>query len=444
MQHPVRSRRTKRPSFTSGRAGLSLAAALLSFFLCATAAAAAAAPTVPHAADTARTTLASADATLQRCVAALDALPKTPEVEAALGDLHRQLRGQRGTPFDAEAALARVTQAAGAPVPITAGQLALCAGAYRTQAELGEAPDIAARTGGTGSGYPNCAGACPQPSSPGGICCGSSLCSQTCGARGNCAAICESICFPSDATVRLADGSVRTMENLRLGDRVQVVRDDGSVGYEDVYLMTHDDPSIAADYLDVALSGGGRLRLSPRHFVPVAQGGDAHWRERVIVGADELKAGDTIWHRAGDGTMATATVASVHRFRTLGAFNPMTRSGTIVVDGVVASAHSDWFLDGLASADAQAAIYQRMLAPARLLYAVIGPALMQRITQQWGVTRFMRTHPFIGIPLLLVAFGLLAGIAFRLLRLTWRTLAMRIDTLHEAPIDLPAHFRTGS
>ena len=37
------------------------------------------------------------------------------------------------------------------------------------------------------------------------------------------------------------DGSTKRMTDLRIGDRVAVVRPDGSRGFDDIYLFTHKD-----------------------------------------------------------------------------------------------------------------------------------------------------------------------------------------------------------
>ena len=66
-------------------------------------------------------------------------------------------------------------------------------------------------------------------------------------------------------------------------------------------------------------------------------------------------------------------------------------NGTIVVDGVVASAHSDWFLDGIVSADTQTKVYQAILAPVRLAYQALGPQRMETVTESWGVVDAVRT-----------------------------------------------------
>jgi MYXO-CTERM domain-containing protein len=190
--------------------------------------------------------------------------------------------------------------------------------------------------------------------------------------------------------VWLEDGSQKAMRDVRLGDRIMVARADGSLGYEEVYLNTHKDSMSAAPYVDLALASGRSLTLSPRHFIPVATGPASAWAEHVAKGANEIAVGDFVWSRADDGRMVPDEVAAVRTTVGVGAYNPLTMNGTIVVDGVVASAHSDWFLDGIVSADAQTKIYQAILAPVRVAYRALGPARMETITEGWGVVDFVR------------------------------------------------------
>jgi LPXTG-motif cell wall-anchored protein len=140
----------------------------------------------------------------------------------------------------------------------------------------------------------------------------------------------------------------------------------------------------------LTLASGRALTLSPRHFIPVAAGADGAWDARIDKGADEVRAGDYVWSQANDGTMSLDQVVTAATQVAVGAYNPLTMNGTIVVDGVVASAHSDWFLDGVVSPDAQARVYQAILAPVRLAYHALGPARMEAITEGWGVVDFVR------------------------------------------------------
>jgi hypothetical protein len=54
-------------------------------------------------------------------------------------------------------------------------------------------------------------------------------------------------------------------------------------------------------------------------------------------------------HHDGDGnpSLALAVVTEVSTVLARGLYNPYTLSGTVVVDGVLASVHSHWFLDAI-------------------------------------------------------------------------------------------------
>lgn len=62
--------------------------------------------------------------------------------------------------------------------------------------------------------------------------------------------------------------------------------------------------------------------------------------------AKDVLTGDTIWVMRS--ILAEAyTVSQVETVSKQGLWAPYTRQGTIVVNGVVASVHSEWILDGL-------------------------------------------------------------------------------------------------
>ncbi|WP_222184438.1 hypothetical protein [Geminicoccus harenae] len=299
-------------------------------------------------------------------------------------DVLRTLDRRAGSPtYTEQGTLAALDRAMGRPTGLTRLDLDTCAAAYNVDAELlprsqvvGDFPSCP-----TGTNY------C-QGTEVGFICCGGNMpvCAQSCDEDGDCEPYCEPSlsCFPGDATVLTEAGDRKPMADVRVGDRVQVVHADGTLGFEDVYLQTHQDAAITQTYVRLTLDSGRSLVLSPRHFIPTATDGSA-WDSRLIVGADEVQAGDRVWYLGEDGQMRLGTVATASREAATGAFNPLTMQGSIVVDGVVASAHSDWFLDGYVSAHAQAGIYQAMFAPVRGIYTLIGPEWTRTIAEDWGV-----------------------------------------------------------
>lgn len=355
--------------------------------------------------DPAKQQLQNVDVSIQKCISAWDKIESNPKSQNVLKDI--QLKAQQGKPetFNATASLEAINKIAGKPVNLTAADLKVCVAAYHAQSQIASAPTRLSLKSMSG-GYPNCSGACPNPTGPGGVCCGGDTCASACGPEGNdCYAYCESSCFPSDATVHLENGSVKNMSNLEIGDRVEVTQADGTIAYEDVYLMTHQDSTTQRPYRQITLASGQILKLSPKHFIPTVQENRGDWESRILKGANEVKVGDLVWHQNSNGTMSTSLVTEVKKITEIGAFNPMTASGTIVVDGVVASAHSDWFLDGMASADTQGKVYQAILAPVRGIYRVIGPKWMQTITEDWGVVNFVRVRPLASLFILALLFA---------------------------------------
>ena len=345
-----------------------------------------------------RPSLGDIGASLDRCLAAAKQVGPNA---AGIAALHKLGRGVTDPTFASAALLADLEGAVG-DLQLTRRELELCAQSYNAVAATQAMPNDAAALG-CAAGQVDCGN---------GKCCPSGdQCTPFCD-KGDCNIICTApACFPADATVLLEDGSIRAMAELRLGDRVQVVRADGSLGFSEIYLQTHKDALSAAPFVELTLASGRTLSLSPRHFIPTGPS----FADATVKAAEELRVGDLVWSQAGDG-MAADPVVAARTLVDVGLYNPLTMTGTIVVDGVVASAHSDWFLDGIVSPHAQAAVYQAILAPVRLAYRVIGPEAMTVVTEEWGVVDAVRegtTPARVGGGLGLVALLVLGGFLAR-------------------------------
>jgi MYXO-CTERM domain-containing protein len=313
-------------------------------------------------------------ATLDQCLQALDQVGPDPD---GVEILQRASRLPADPTYTSARTLERLEQAVG-DLALTRRDLETCADAFHQSVLLEQSPLN------TFNVAPGC-----QPCGTAGCCPSGQVC-QLPSCR-NCQPVCVTQgCFPATATVQLEGGAQKAIHDVRLGDRILVARADGSLGYEEVYLNTHKDAVSAAPYVELALASGRSLTLSPRHFIPVAAGPASAWADQVAKGANEIAVGDFVWSRADDGQMVPDEVTAARTTVAVGAYNPLTMNGTIVVDGVVASAHSDWFLDGIVSADAQTKVYQAILAPVRVAYRALGPARMETITEGWGVVDFVR------------------------------------------------------
>jgi len=205
----------------------------------------------------------------------------------------------------------------------------------------------------------------------GGTCCMNSNHGAYCCAAGN---TCESEvcvaadgqCFPGDALVQVMDRGISPLTSLRVGERVLVQRPRGEIVYEPVLSFLHAVPGgrhRADEFLTVAHTRG-QFRVSANHLVFVRQG-----HVSIDKLAADLDVGDQLMVATSprlDGAQQS-TVLALHKSKgKSGMYAPLTASGTIVVDGVVASNYaaysSDvWIPHGFIHA---------VFSPARLYYSI--------------------------------------------------------------------------
>jgi len=170
------------------------------------------------------------------------------------------------------------------------------------------------------------------------------------------------------------------MSALRVGDLIRSVDGAGKAIYEEVYFFGHADAARSAEYVDLKLAGStASLQLSNGHFLPTCpqHGKRCDWTDHLHAYAHEVLPGDYIWVAQADEQITLRRVLETSVVVKKGLYNPYTLSGKIVVNGVVASAHSNWvFDDWTPSAMARylPAVYQVLFLPGRLLYQLAGPS----------------------------------------------------------------------
>ncbi|GIL49725.1 hypothetical protein Vafri_5989 [Volvox africanus] len=236
------------------------------------------------------------------------------------------------------------------------------------------------------------------------FCWGVSMAVAGAGAVASCSTQIGNSCFPAHARVLLRDGSIARMDQLQLGQEVAVRKADGTVGYEPIYAWGHkernsgpvryvqidlsSDSASSAAY-DAAAPETAQLELSPGHFVVMpcqrclTSGAVAHKRANDVVPGDELwvapaLVGGNNNRSHGDGMrLELWRVKAVRYITAEGLYNPFTLGGTVMVEGVAASCHSDWFLDSAVDmlgvdAGILPPIYQSAMSPFRMLWRVFG------------------------------------------------------------------------
>jgi desert hedgehog protein len=167
------------------------------------------------------------------------------------------------------------------------------------------------------------------------------------------------------------------MSQLRVGDVVRSVDAAGKAIYDEVYFFGHADSSMASDYVSLKLSGSDApLQLSSKHFLPTCpnRGEQCKWADHIHVYAQKIQPGDSVWISTAGQSILSEVLETTVVVKD-GLYNPYTLSGKIVVNGVVASAHSNWVLDEWTPSSMSQylpAAYQVMFLPGRLMYHVLG------------------------------------------------------------------------
>jgi hypothetical protein len=154
-------------------------------------------------------------------------------------------------------------------------------------------------------------------------------------------------CFSGEMAVELVDqeGSV-PIDSIKIGDYVRVSNDEnnGRKKYSQVYSLMHYDKTLPADYLQLYTekSINKPLEISSQHMVFILKEDN----KRVAVQAHSVKVGDRLVLAPLDWTEeAGAQVTRIDQVWRRGAYAPLTMSGDVVVNGVVASSYVSFMSD---------------------------------------------------------------------------------------------------
>jgi hypothetical protein len=142
----------------------------------------------------------------------------------------------------------------------------------------------------------------------------------------------DAACFPADAIVNVKGLGYVAMEQLQIGDLVQVAN--GS--YEPIYSFCKKNANSLVDYLHIFTANLKKpLVLTPNHLVYVVSADDVLSAARAVEGK-AVRVGDSLI--MGDGTLTKVVKLSHGKKR--GYYAPYTSSGTIVVDHLQASVYA--------------------------------------------------------------------------------------------------------
>ena len=140
-------------------------------------------------------------------------------------------------------------------------------------------------------------------------------------------------CFSKDTEVEVLGHGTKRMEALQIGDAV--LDADGS--FSPVYSFAHYEPQRVAEFFQIWTKAARRpLEITADHMLYVMP--DGHGKAQMIP-ARAVKVGDMLVAPSSSTTAAAVTVkvTSITHVQREGLYAPATTTGTIVVNGVVAS-----------------------------------------------------------------------------------------------------------
>eukprot|EP00929_Paragymnodinium_shiwhaense_P057591 TRINITY_DN2882_c0_g1_i8.p1 TRINITY_DN2882_c0_g1~~TRINITY_DN2882_c0_g1_i8.p1 ORF type:complete len:699 (-),score=91.61 TRINITY_DN2882_c0_g1_i8:158-2254(-) len=156
-------------------------------------------------------------------------------------------------------------------------------------------------------------------------------------------------CFPEDAMVHVSQTGMRHLGDIVVGERILSQKATGHVAFETVLgFIHHVDFSTAGTLLRVEHELGS-FRATSNHIVFVDAAGETSL-EKVVVGQDLV----FVRH----GVISTSRIFSVSEEpATVGLMSPLTESGSVIVDGVVASTYASAYGDSVSHAAMHAAFF---------------------------------------------------------------------------------------
>ena len=179
-------------------------------------------------------------------------------------------------------------------------------------------------------------------------------------------------CFASSETVELADGSIKALSDVQLGDRVLTASMDGAAkGYSPVIAVPHaGDERVRATFAQLSTASGRDLRLTTSHLLLA---GSCALSSLPLVQAGSVAVGDCVQTTSGkEQVTAVSTVTGQ------GIASIVTLAGDlVVVNGVTASP----FAVNHAIPEAWYSIHRMLYA---LFPALLGNKLFQQTSERFG------------------------------------------------------------
>ena len=149
-------------------------------------------------------------------------------------------------------------------------------------------------------------------------------------------------CFPGSSLVVTKTG-LKSMQHLQIGDELLCMGVNSKKEFSEVIAFLHYSPKQQAQYLAFETEKGPAITVSRNHIIFSVK---SCLKPRPVL-AGEIKEGDYIFV-VDPGKPNFCKVTKIHTVQKRGVYAPLTRSGVIVVDGVMASCYASFHSHDLA------------------------------------------------------------------------------------------------
>ena len=143
-------------------------------------------------------------------------------------------------------------------------------------------------------------------------------------------------CFPASATFVDKQGRKRSMDSLKIGEEVQVLKGKG-ISVEPVLTYIHRQPDVMQQHLKITTMKKEKiLKITEDHLLFVKKDG-----QPSAIPARDISIGDTVYVKGDQDAVETDAVQSISSVYEKGVYAPVTLSGTILVNDVHTSCYFD-------------------------------------------------------------------------------------------------------
>ena len=157
----------------------------------------------------------------------------------------------------------------------------------------------------------------------------------------------HSLCFHGSNRVSLENGEIKLMSELKTGDSVLAMNEDGSKVFSPVILHVQQFPDWIAEFLVIRTEMGYNLTITPNHLIYTRRGNEYNLHLSEIssfraVFASKVRKGDYVLVHVGNTGITKDRVVDVAAVSLAGIYAPVTEQGNIIVESILASCYADF------------------------------------------------------------------------------------------------------